>query len=110
MKEEISLVVVVVLALVAPTITIGHIGELHYTSIAPTNQEGDDLLKQIIQIYQKMIDKMDSNLDRTLGALNRNGEYFREFRQAVLQDHDWVDQSRISRFFDSAINMLYFTR
>jgi tetratricopeptide (TPR) repeat protein len=65
---------------------------------------------QNIQMYQKMIDKMDSNLDRTMGALNRNGEYFREFRQAVLQDHDWVDQSRISRFFDSAINMLYFTR
>ena len=39
----------------APTITIGHIGELHYTSIVSISEEGTNLLNQIFRIHSSKL-------------------------------------------------------
>lgn len=53
----------------APTITIGHIGELHYTSIVSTTPGGTNLLNQIIGIHSS--DLSDTEKRQALSNLAR---------------------------------------
>lgn len=104
-----------VLVLITPRRLVSNEADLKKQESAMFNQERKLSINELslyknMAGYQEMLNKMDSNLDATISVLNRDSSYFKNFKNAVLADDQWVSQSQMSRFFDNAATMLYFTR
>ena len=104
-----------VLVLITPRRLVPNEADLKRQESAMFNQEHKLSINELslyknMTGYQEMLNKMDSNLDTTISVLNRDSSYFKNFKNAVLADDQWVGQSQMSRFFENAATMLYFTR
>lgn len=60
-----------------------------------------------IELYSKLVSGR-SNADASLLALNRDSQFFREVKNEVLYNSDWITESETKRFLDSAADMLYY--
>lgn len=71
------------------------------------------LNQQELSVYQQIVlfnqlQAVPSNADTSLNALNRDSAFFRQLKNEMLIDHDWIAESETRKFLDSAANMLYF--
>lgn len=62
---------------------------------------------QQILLYNKLQAGL-SNADVSLNALNRDSTFFRELKNEVLVNYDWIAESETKKFLESAANMLYY--
>lgn len=60
-----------------------------------------------IDLYSKLLAGR-SNADTSLLALNQDSRFFREVKNEVLINNDWLAESETKRFLDSAAEMLYY--
>ena len=107
-----------VLVLITPRKLVADAKDLQAAEDAESKRERGELTTKEYSVYQSMktyrsaLDKMYPNLDGAIRALDRDSAYFRQFKTALLNsDEDaWVSQPPMTRFFNDAANMLYFTR
>lgn len=60
-----------------------------------------------IDLYSKLLAGR-SNADSSLLALNQDSQFFREVKNEVLINNDWIAESETKKFLDSAAEMLYY--
>ena len=107
-----------VLVLITPRKLVADVKDLKAVEDAELKRERGELttkeysVYQSIKTYQDALNKMYPNLDGAIGALERDSAYFRQFKTALLNNDEeaWVSQPSMTRFFNDAANMLYFTR
>lgn len=68
---------------------------------------------QELSVYQQIIlfNKLQagqSNADVSINALNRDSTFFREVKNEILINNDWIAESETKKFLESAANMLYY--
>lgn len=68
---------------------------------------------QELSVYQQItlfnkLQTAPANADVAFNALNRDSSFFREVKNDILINNDWIAESETKRFLDSAANMLYF--
>ena len=107
-----------VLVLITPRKLVADVKDLQSVEEAELKRERGELTTKEYSVYQSMkiykdaLTKMYPNLDGAIGALDRDSAYFRQFKTALLSNDEeaWVSQPSMTRFFNDAANMLYFTR
>ena len=107
-----------VLVLITPRKLVADVKDLQTVEEAELKRERGELTTKEYSVYQSMkiykdaLTKMYPNLDGAIGALDRDSAYFRQFKTALLRNDEeaWVSQPSMTRFFNDAANMLYFTR
>jgi len=107
-----------VLVLITPRKLVADVKDLQAVEEAELKRERGELTTKEYSVYQSMktykdaLTKMYPNLDGAIGALERDSAYFRQFKTALLSNDEeaWVSQPPMTRFFNDAANMLYFTR
>ena len=107
-----------VLVLITPRKLVADVKDLQSVEEAELKRERGELTTKEYSVYQSMkiykdaLTKMYPNLDGAIGALERDSAYFRQFKTALLSNDEeaWVSQPSMTRFFNDAANMLYFTR
>lgn len=68
---------------------------------------------QELSVYQQItlfnkLQTAPANADVAFNALNRDSSFFREVKNDILINNDWISESETKRFLDSAANMIYF--
>ena len=68
---------------------------------------------QELSVYQQItlfnkLQTAPANADVAFNALNRDSSFFREVKNDILINNDWIAESETKRFLDSAASMLYF--
>ena len=107
-----------VLVLITPRKLVADVKDLKAVEDAELKRERGELttkeysVYQSIKTYQDALTKMYPNLDGAIGALDRDSAYFKNFKSALLSNDEeaWVSQPPMTRFFNDAANLLYFTR
>ena len=107
-----------VLVLITPRKLVADVKDLQSVEEAELKRERGELTTKEYSVYQSMkiykdaLTRMYPNLDGAIGALERDSAYFRQFKTALLSNDEeaWVSQPSMTRFFNDAANMLYFTR
>lgn len=107
-----------VLVLITPRRLVGEVKDIKAVEEAELKRENGELttkeysIYESIKAYQNTVNKMYPNLDVAVGALDRDSAYFRQFKNALLNNDEdaWVSQPGMTRFFNDAATMLYFTR
>ncbi len=107
-----------VLVLITPRKLVADVKDLQTVEEAELKRERGELTTKEYSVYQSMkiykdaLTRMYPNLDGAIGALERDSAYFRQFKTALLSNDEeaWVSQPSMTRFFNDAANMLYFTR
>ena len=107
-----------VLVLITPRKLVADVQDLKAVEDAELKRERGELttkeysVYQSIKTYQDALTKMYPNLDGAIGALDRDSAYFKNFKSALLSNDEeaWVSQPPMTRFFNDAANLLYFTR
>ena len=54
------------------------------------------------------VQAVPSNADTSLNALNRDSAFFRQLKNEMLINNDWIAESETKKFLDSAADMLYY--
>ena len=107
-----------VLVLITPRKLVADVKDLQSVEEAELKRERGELTTKEYSVYQSMkiykdaLTKMYPNLDGAIGALDRDSAYFKNFKSALLSNDEeaWVSQPPMTRFFNDAANLLYFTR